>query len=294
MTDALTTTWKRLGARVDQALDRYLPAASTSPGALHRAMRYSVFAGGKRVRPVLCLLAGRLVGATSRTLMPAACALEMVHTYSLIHDDLPAMDDDDLRRGKPTSHRKFGEATAILAGDALLTLAFETIARRTKDGPVAAKLCAELAGAAGADGMVGGQVLDLLGEGKRPDRRRLEAIHKRKTAALIRASVRMGAIAGGATSKALAALSRYGGALGLLFQITDDLLDETGDAATMGKRLHKDAGRGKQTYPRAFGIDETRRVAARTARKAETALDVFGRRAEMLRRMTRFILKRTH
>jgi len=292
--DALTASWKKLAARVDAALDRFLPAADTAPTALHRAMRYSVFAGGKRLRPVLCLLAARVVTAATHAAMPAACALEMVHTYSLIHDDLPAMDDDDLRRGKATSHRKFGEALAILAGDALLTLAFETVARRTREKTVAARLCEELALAAGTSGMVAGQVFDVLSEGKAPDRGLVEEIHKRKTAALIRASVRMGAIAAGAPPGELRALTRYAGALGLLFQITDDLLDETGSDVAMGKRLHKDAGRGKQTYPRAFGIETSRRIARKHTRRAEAALDVFDKRAALLRAVPRFILTRTH
>ena len=292
MTVAFRRTSKTLARRVDAALERFLPDASTPPAKLHRAMRYSVFAGGKRLRPVLCLLAGKTVGGRASVLMPPACALEMVHTYSLIHDDLPAMDDDDFRRGKPTCHRKFGEAAAILAGDALLTLAFGTISRRTKDASVAAKLCAELARAAGSDGMVGGQVFDILSEGKKPRRKLVEEIHRRKTAALIRASVRMGAIAAGASASELRALTRFGEATGLLFQITDDLLDETGDVRKMGKRVRKDAARGKQTYPRVFGIEKTRVIAEETARKAEAALKKLGKRAQMLRNVPRFILAR--
>ncbi|HUU43952.1 MAG TPA: farnesyl diphosphate synthase [Planctomycetota bacterium] len=294
MTDGFDTTWKKLARRVDDALGRYLPARTASPRELHRAMRYSVFAGGKRLRPVLCLAAGRLSGGRVSTALPAACALEMVHTYSLIHDDLPAMDDDDFRRGKPTAHRKFGEALAILAGDALLTLAFETITRHTRDRATAARLCEELAVAAGTDGMVGGQVFDLLGEGKRPSRRRVEEIHKRKTAALIRASVRMGAIAARTPARDLRSLTRFGETVGLLFQITDDLLDETGDSRRMGKRVRKDAARGKQTYPRAFGFEKTCAVAKRTARTAEDALKRFGKRATFLREVPHFILTRGH
>ena len=293
MADKLTTVWKRLAARVDAALDRFLPGETTPPEELHRAMRYSVLAGGKRLRPVLCLAAGRMVGGRAGALMPAACAVEMVHTYSLIHDDLPAMDDDDYRRGKPTSHKVFGEALAILAGDALLTLAFETIARRTKDAAVAARLCGELSRGAGTKGMVGGQVFDILGEGKKPDARLVEEIHRRKTAALIRASVRMGAIAGGASERETRDLTRFGEALGLLFQITDDILDEVGDQGKVGKRLHKDAARGKQTYPRVHGIENSRAVAARLAAKAESVVLNYGERAGILREIPRFILERT-
>jgi geranylgeranyl diphosphate synthase type II len=292
MDNAFAKTWTTLADAVDAALERYLPAAGVPPGTIHRAMRYSVFAGGKRLRPVLCLLAGKVVGGRRSTLMPAACALEMVHTYSLVHDDLPAMDDDDYRRGKPTAHRKFGEAIAVLSGDALLTLAFGTVALHTRDKATAARLCAELAGAAGTAGMVGGQVFDVEGEGKRPDRGRVEEIHRRKTAALIRASVRMGAIAAGAKAPELRALSTFGEATGLLFQITDDLLDETGDARSMGKRLKKDAVQGKQTYPRAFGIDRAREIARAEAERAERALERFGERAAMLRAVPRFVLER--
>lgn len=294
MSSSLTTTWSRLARQVNEALERYMPDEKTPPAELHAAMRYSVFAGGKRFRPVLCLLSTRLVGGRERAALPAACAIEMVHTYSLIHDDLPAMDDDDFRRGKPTLHRKFGEATAILAGDALLTLAFETISRRVKDASVAVRLCEELSRAAGHAGMAGGQVFDLQGEGKEPDARLVGEIHRRKTAALIRASARMGAIAGGATKAHLRDLSRFGENLGLLFQITDDLLDETGDAAAVGKRLHKDAARGKQTWPRIHGIEASREFAERLAAKCEAILRKYGPRAKLLRTVGRFLIERNN
>ncbi|HUW58732.1 MAG TPA: farnesyl diphosphate synthase [Planctomycetota bacterium] len=285
-------TWKALAARVDAALDRFLPAENASPRELHRAMRYSVFAGGKRLRPVLCLLSGKMMGERVTALLPPACALEMVHTYSLIHDDLPAMDDDDVRRGKPTSHRVFGEALAILSGDALLTLAFETITRRTKDAGLVAALTHELARAAGSDGMVGGQTFDVLSEGKPPDATLVDEIHRRKTAALIRASVRMGAMTGGASKAELRDLTHFGEAVGLLFQITDDLLDETGDDRRMGKRLRKDAEHGKQTYPRVHGVEESRALAEKLAAKATLALKKYGRRAGMLLAVPTFILSR--
>ncbi len=290
---SLKRKWPRLAARVDRALDRALPPEKAPPASLHRAMRYSVFAGGKRLRPVLCLMTAGMCGSRASRAMPAACALEMVHTYSLIHDDLPAMDDDDFRRGRPTSHKVFGEALAILAGDALLTCAFETIAKGTKDPRVAGRLCGELAAGAGSAGMVGGQVFDIESEGKRPDARLVEAIHRRKTAALIRAAVRMGAIAGGAGARQLATLTRFGEALGLLFQVTDDILDETGDEAAMGKRLRKDADAGKQTYPRAHGLAAARKLAAKLARRAERALKPLGARAEVLRQVPAFVLQRT-
>ena len=285
-------TLKQLAGRVDTALKRFLPDARTPPRRLHRAMRYSVFAGGKRLRPVLCLLAGKLVGGRVTAILPAACALEMVHTYSLIHDDLPAMDDDDMRRGRATSHKVFGEATAILAGDALLTFAFETISQRTKDAELTTALVAELSRAAGAAGMVGGQTFDILSEGRKPDATLVEEIHRRKTAALIRASVRMGAMAGGASKEDLRRLTRFGEAVGLLFQVTDDLLDETGDDRRMGKRLRKDAERGKQTYPRVHGVEKSRALAQRLAAKATRALETFGGRAGTLRAVPSFILGR--
>jgi geranylgeranyl diphosphate synthase type II len=292
MGERLEITWKKIAARVDAALERRLPSEETPPAELHRAMRYSVFAGGKRVRPVLCVLAGQMVGGRLSEMLPAACALEMVHTYSLIHDDLPAMDDDDFRRGKLTSHKVFGEAMAILAGDGLLTLAFETIARHTKDASVAARLCEELSRGAGSEGMVGGQVFDILGEQEKPDARLVEEIHRRKTAALIRASTRMGAFAGGAGDAELRELSRFGETLGLLFQITDDLLDELGEEGKMGKRLRKDAGRGKQTYPRVHGLDASVKLAAELAARAESLLEKHGERAKVLRSIPRYILER--
>jgi len=292
MAVSLKRRWSRLAAQADKALDRAL-GSRVWPPSLRKAMRYSVFAGGKRLRPVLCLMAAEAVGGRASAALPAACALEMVHTYSLIHDDLPAMDDDDFRRGRRTSHKVFGEALAILAGDALLTFAFETLAKGTTDKRAAARLCEELAAGAGPAGMAGGQVFDIESEGKKPSARLVEQIHRRKTAALIRAAVRMGAIAGGATRRELAALTRYGEALGLLFQVTDDILDETGDERKMGKRLHKDAEAGKQTYPRAHGLEAARKLAARLARRAEAALKPLGRRADVLRQAPAFVLERT-
>ncbi len=292
MAATLKREWARLAREMDAALHRALRSRAW-PANLRKAMRYSVFAGGKRLRPVLCLLAARAVGGRATAAMNAACALEMVHTYSLIHDDLPAMDDDDFRRGRATSHKVFGEAMAILAGDALLTFAFETIAAGMKDKRVAGRLCGELAAGAGPAGMAGGQAFDIESEGKRPDARLVEEIHRRKTAALIRAAARMGAVAGGASARELRDLTRFGEAVGLLFQVTDDILDETGDESKMGKRLRKDAKAGKQTYPRAHGLAAARKLAARLARRAETSLKPFGARAGVLRQLPRFVLERT-
>jgi len=277
---------------IEAALDGYLPPEGGEFARLASAMRYSIFAGGKRLRPTLVLECCEVAGGKREDAVPAACAVEMIHTYSLIHDDLPAMDDDDVRRGKPTSHRVFGEALAILSGDALLTLAFETITRRTKDAGLVAALTHELARAAGSDGMVGGQTFDVLSEGKPPDATLVDEIHRRKTAALIRASVRMGAMTGGASKAELRDLTHFGEAVGLLFQITDDLLDETGDDRRMGKRLRKDAEHGKQTYPRVHGVEESRALAEKLAAKATLALKKYGRRAGMLLAVPTFILSR--
>ncbi|MFO0960604.1 MAG: farnesyl diphosphate synthase [Isosphaeraceae bacterium] len=262
--------------QVDEALDRYLPTAddrSGCPSRLAEAMRYSVMAGGKRLRPVLCLMAAEASGADRRLALPAACALEFVHTYSLIHDDLPAMDDDDLRRGRPTCHKAFDEATAILAGDGLLTLAFEIIARDTKPAEAAVASVRLLAEAAGPAGMVGGQMADLQAEGRTDgSAEALEAIHRRKTGALLRASLTLGAIAAGADPATRSALDTYGRAVGLAFQIVDDLLDVQGDESKLGKRVGKDSGLGKWTYPGFLGIEGSRNKARQQAEEAIAAL----------------------
>ena len=277
---------------VDKELGRHLPGADQPPCSLHGAMRYSVFAGGKRLRPALVLLASRACDGEDAAALPAACAIELVHTYSLIHDDLPAMDDDDLRRGKPTCHKQYGEAVAILAGDALLTLAFELVAPM----PGAAK---ELAGAAGSLGMIAGQVADMEAEGAvdrcdEPDelKKKVEYIHRHKTAALIRAATRMGALAASAGSAQLSALSRYGECLGLAFQVTDDILDMTGTEEEMGKAVGKDIVRGKLVHPLAFGMDESRDRAEALVVSAKEAVELFLDRAEPLRALADFVLKR--
>jgi geranylgeranyl diphosphate synthase type II len=248
--------------RVDEALDRYLPAvddASPVPARLAEAMRYSVLGGGKRLRPLLCLMAADASGADPAAALPASCALELVHTYSLIHDDLPAMDDDDLRRGRPTCHKAYDESTAILAGDGLLTLAFEVIVRHVRPSATAAACVKALAEGAGPAGMVGGQMADLLAEGRSDGTvADLEAIHRRKTGALLRSALRMGAIVAGAAPPILEALETYGRAVGLAFQIVDDLLDVQGDESKLGKRVGKDLGLGKQTYPALLGVEGSR------------------------------------
>jgi len=257
---------------VDEALERLLPPADEEPRRLHAAMRYSVLGGGKRLRPAVARAACHAFGGTDGDVLPAACALEMLHTYSLIHDDLPALDDDDLRRGQPTCHRRFDEATAILAGDALQTLAFEVLARDTPRAEARTPLVLELAAAAGTGGMVGGEIADLEAEGSAPEEAVVEWIHRRKTAALFRASARMGGWAAGADEAGLEALGRYGTALGLAFQIVDDVLDETSDEQTLGKGAGKDRATGKMSYPAALGLDASRERARDLTREASDAL----------------------
>ncbi len=281
---------------VDQALELYLPAESTEPPVIFKSARYSVFAGGKRIRPILCIGAAEAVGGPIDAVMPAACALELIHTYSLIHDDLPAMDDDDTRRGKPTSHKVFGEAVAILAGDALLTDAFRLIAGRTPVGAVRAEtllqVIQEVALAAGWFGMVGGQVVDIESEGKATDEKTLSFIHTRKTGALITVSLRAGALLGGADADALDALTEYGRHVGLAFQIADDILNVEGDAKALGKGTGSDRSRGKLTYPALVGVETSKRVAAELVEKAVEDLRAFDERAEPLRRIAQFIVER--
>ena len=280
-------------ARVDRELEDILPQTSTEPTSLHRAMRYSVFAGGKRLRPILCLEAGRLLGADETPLLQIAAALELIHTYSLIHDDLPALDNDDLRRGRPTSHRMFGEALAILAGDGLLTLAFEVI---TAPGLIPSErqltLTNDLAQAIGTRGMVGGQVVDLETTQDSADPARLRFIHMAKTGAFIRASVRAGALAADASERDVALISQYGEKVGLAFQIADDLLDVLGSSESMGKAVHKDGARLKTTYPSLYGVEESQRIARRLADEASESLASFGERARYLCEIAHFLITR--
>ncbi|MGB9604731.1 MAG: polyprenyl synthetase family protein [Bryobacteraceae bacterium] len=284
--------WQR--QRVEAALDRWLPPEDQPPRIIHQAMRYSVFAGGKRIRPILCLAAAEAVGAEAPGAMDAACALELVHTYSLIHDDLPALDNDDFRRGRPTCHKQFGEAMAILAGDALLTLAFQVLARACCSDPQArSRLVEELSTAAGTPGgMIAGQVEDLQGEGKTPTPELLETIHRAKTGALLTASVRMGAICAGAAEDELAALSRYGWHIGLAFQIVDDLLDVEQSTETLGKTAGKDARQKKITFPAVYGLPASHRMAEQEIAAALRELEGFGDRARRLRELAGLILNR--
>ena len=283
---------RECAAAVDSALDGFLAGSGRSPARLVDAMRYSIEAGGKRLRPALVLLSCRACGGAESAAMPAAAAIECVHTFSLIHDDLPAMDDDDLRRGRPTNHKVFGEALAILAGDALLTLAFEIIATQSASHATIARMIAELAQATGWQGMIGGQVEDIDGEEKPADRELVERIHSMKTARLIESSCRLGAIAAGAGDAKLDAIGSFGHDLGLAFQIADDLLDVTSATATLGKRSGEDAASGKQTFPRVCGVEESRRLAREAADRARSALQPFGDAAEPLASLIDFVVDR--
>lgn len=284
-------------ALVDAALEQYLPRESEQPESIHKAMRYSIFAGGKRVRPVLMLAACEAVGGNLEDSMPAACAMEMIHTYSLIHDDLPAMDDDDFRRGRPTNHKVFGEAIAILAGDGLLTEAFRLISdpRFAVNMPPANRLAIiqEIAVRSGTLGMVGGQVVDMESEGKSDiDLPTVHYIHTHKTGALITASVVAGALAGGADDVQLDAIRRYGEAAGLAFQIADDILDIEGSSEDLGKTAGSDQARGKATYPAVMGLEAARKEAAKMMDEAMQALESFGSAADPLREIARYIVER--
>ena len=282
-------------ALVEVELNNLLPSSAAEPEKIHQAIRWSVFAGGKRFRPALLLAAGQAFGASRDSLIRTACAFEMVHTYSLIHDDLPAMDDDDLRRGRPTCHVRFDEATAILAGDALQTLAFQTIAEDDRlKAETRIALITELSRAAGTpEGMVAGQAFDMAAEARQVNGVQLEEIHRLKTGALIVAAARCGAIIGEASEKELGAITSYGSQLGLLFQITDDFLDVTATAEDLGKTPGKDAQSNKATYPGLFGIEETKAAAVAGHRDACAALDQLDRPTEVLRRIADFILHRT-
>jgi len=317
---------RSLGPQIDAALTARLALGEGCPARLREAMHYSLLAPGKRLRPMLVLMAAEACGGSIEAAMPAACAVEMVHAYSLIHDDLPAMDDDDLRRGRPTCHKAFDEATAILAGDGLLTLAFEVLAVEIQPPAVAAACCAALAHAAGPCNMVGGQADDVEAEKGSEVRRQgsekvasgrwsvasdthpkspnpksqisplsaLESIHRRKTGAMIQVSLRLGGLAAGATSDQITALDDYGRRLGLAFQITDDLLDVQSSEAATGKRVGKDAQRGKLTFPGLLGIEQSAQQAEQLISEACQALAPFGRQAERLQTLARYVLERNH
>jgi geranylgeranyl diphosphate synthase type II len=281
---------------VDEALKRYLPAADARPKAIHEAIHYSVFAGGKRLRPILILAAAEAAGGEVARALPAAVAVELIHTYSLIHDDLPAMDDDDLRRGRPTCHMVFGEALAILAGDALLTQAFITLSDPSLaalvDPEARLLVIHEIAQAAGSRGMVGGQVVDILQEDREVDLPTLQYLHTHKTGALIRACLRVGGILASAGPDEMEALTRYGERVGLAFQIVDDLLDLEGTLAALGKPVGSDARKKKATFPALLGLEESRRRATGLIDEAKQALRVFGDRAEPLAALADFVVSR--
>ncbi len=280
---------------VDAALDRWVPAEAENPPTIHRAMRYSLFAGGKRIRPLLAMAAAEAISDAPTGVESAACVLELIHTYSLIHDDLPALDNDDLRRGRPTCHKVFGDAMAILAGDALLTLAFEVLAKlEGVDAERRISLVREIATASGTvGGMIGGQVNDIEGEGKFPTAHLLDSIHRAKTGALLRASVRMGAIYAGATAEQLDALTAFGEHVGLAFQIVDDVLDVEQSSEALGKTAGKDAQQNKITFPAVYGIRRSREMAEQERLAAHLALNIFDERAERLRELADLIVHRT-
>jgi len=288
---------------VDDFLDKAMPPESAPPQNLHRAMRYSLFAGGKRIRPIMAIAAFEAVGGKSKarpsgrdTIIQVASSLELIHTYSLIHDDLPAMDDDDYRRGKPTNHKVFGEAVAILAGDALLTIAFELLSQnkiaRELSPKTLIQIIQELAEGAGHFGMIGGQVVDIESEGKEVSRMELEYIHRHKTAALIRAAIRIGGLLRGARKADLTALTQYGEDIGLAFQIVDDVLDVVGTREEMGKDVRSDSSRDKKTYPAFFGIERSRQKAHDLMKRATKNLERFGKKADPLREIAYYILER--
>jgi geranylgeranyl diphosphate synthase type II len=279
---------------IDQVLDQWVPAESTAPVSIHQAMRYSLFAGGKRIRPILAIAAARAVSHSPDGIENAAATLELIHTYSLIHDDLPALDNDDLRRGRPTCHRVFGEAMAILAGDSLLTLAFEVLSRLPYiDAERKIRLVEELARASGTvGGMIGGQVNDIEGEKKVPTAFLLESIHRAKTGALLRASLRMGAVYAGATHAELSALSDFGERVGLAFQIIDDVLDVEESSEKLGKTAGKDAAQQKITFPAVYGLERSRQMAEEERLAAHSSLESFDDRADRLRQIADFIVQR--
>ncbi|MBX7259015.1 MAG: polyprenyl synthetase family protein [Candidatus Hydrogenedentes bacterium] len=283
----VTEFLEQKGERTERALRAYFDTISGGPKTLREAMEYSLFAGGKRLRPALALGAAELICGEDTRAIPAACALEMIHTYSLMHDDLPCMDNDDLRRGKPTAHRAFGEAMAILAGDTLLTLAFD-VAAQADD----IRIIREIARASGADGMAGGQVIDLESEDKQLTLAELRHLHERKTGALIRASVRCGAMLGGASEAQLRNLTAYGEHIGLAFQIADDILDVVGEQELIGKPVGSDAANNKSTYISVLGLERARELGSDAVNSAVASLETFGPEAEIFRELARFIVER--
>lgn len=280
---------------VDGAMDGFLPAATERPGAMHEAMRYCIFAGGKRLRPVLCLAAAEACGGRREVAYPAACAVELMHTYSLVHDDLPCMDDDDLRRGRATCHKVYGEGMAVLCGDALLTEAFAVLAQAGgTEGFSVGDMVAELALTGGSRKLIGGQVLDLEGEGKKLSLEELVRIHEAKTAALLTCSVRLGGMSANATREELEALTTFGHSLGLAFQVIDDILDVTQTTEKLGKTAGKDEAVEKATYPAVVGLEESRKEAERLTAEALGALEIFGEKGARLREIAEWMLVRDY
>lgn len=281
--------------QVDRALEQFLPKANVKPPTIHKAMRYSVFAGGKRLRPILCLAATEACGGKINRALPLACAIECIHTYSLVHDDLPSMDNDDFRRGRPTCHKVFGEGIAVLAGDALLTIAFEIVSRAKASRRYdMSTLLREIAVAAGSQKLIAGQVADLEAEGRRSNRGKLRYIHENKTAAILATSVRLGAMSANADRDRLNAITRFGRALGLAFQIIDDILDVTQTSEKLGKSAGKDIAAQKATYPAVIGLDKSRVEARRLTRQAHTALSTFGQKAGSLHALANYLLEREY
>jgi geranylgeranyl diphosphate synthase type II len=284
-----------LQKQVDAALEIYLPKSAIKPKTIHKAMRYSLFAGGKRLRPILCLATAEACGGTHEAALPLACAVECIHTYSLIHDDLPCMDNDDFRRGKPTSHKVFGEGIAVLAGDALLTIAFE-LAALVPGSPRygIGTVIRELAIASGSRHLIGGQVADLENEGKKVGLPVLRFIHESKTAALLSASIRLGAMSADAKPSQLDRLTIFGRSLGLAFQVIDDILDVTQTAEKLGKSAGKDLVAEKATYPSLVGLDRSRQIAQQLTEEAHSALKTFGRRGDRLHGLADHLLAREY
>jgi len=281
--------------KIDRALERYLPGENARPPTIHKAMRYSLFAGGKRLRPILCLAAAETCGGKIGNALPLACALECIHTYSLVHDDLPSMDNDDFRRGRPTCHKVFGDGIAVLAGDGLLTIAFEIVSRaKTPRHYDMSILLREIAMAAGSQKLIAGQVADLEAEGRNIDMMGLRYIHENKTAAILTTSVRLGAMSAGANPKDLDAITKFGRALGLAFQIIDDILDVTQTSEKLGKSAGKDAAAKKATYPAVIGLKKSRLEAKRLTRRAHNALSIFDGKAEALHALANYLLEREY
>jgi geranylgeranyl diphosphate synthase type II len=292
----LKTYLRSYQKEIDRALDRYLPRATVKPATLHKAMRYSLFAGGKRLRPILCLAAAEACHGKIENALPLACALECIHTYSLVHDDLPSMDNDDFRRGRPTCHKVFGDGIAVLAGDALLTIAFEIVSKAKPamryDMSI---LLGEVAVAAGSQRLIAGQVADLEAEGKKVNRAQLRYIHENKTAAILTTSVRLGAMSANAGPKKLRAITNFGRGLGLAFQVIDDILDVTQTSEMLGKSAGKDIAAQKATYPAVIGLEKSRAEARRLTREAHDALSIFGsREAESLHALANYLLEREY